>query len=95
MDGAEELGEEVGEVREAVGGEAGEVWESGERVGKRCGGGCGGDGEEGGEGGAVGVGDGIGQAGEVVVDAAVRLAHAQVCSHLRRGDAAAGSTRAL
>ena len=85
VDGAEERGEEVGEVRVAVGGEAREVREGGERVGER--GGCrrGGDGEEGGERGAVRRGDGVRHAGEVVGDAAVRLSHAQVRRHLRRG----------
>ena len=90
MDGAEEWGEEVGEVGEAVGGEVREIWESGERVGERGGSGGGGDGEEGGEVGAVGLGDGVVQAGEVVGDAAVSLAHAQVRRHLRRGGGGGG-----
>ncbi|BAT07886.1 Os09g0386450, partial [Oryza sativa Japonica Group] len=85
VDGAEERGEEVGEVRVAVGGEAREVREGGERVGERGGGLRGGDGEEGGERGAVRRGDGVRHAGEVVGDAAVRLSHAQVRRHLRRG----------
>lgn len=85
VDGAEERGEEVGEVGEAVGGEAGKIRKSGERVGERGGGGRRGDGEERREVGAVGLRDSVVQAGEVVGDAAVRLAHAQVRRHLRCG----------
>jgi hypothetical protein len=85
VDGAEEWWKKVGEVGEAVGGEVGEIWEGGERVGERGGSGGGGDGEEGGEVGAIGLGDGVVQAGEVVRDAAVSLAHAQIRRHLRGG----------
>lgn len=84
MDGAQQRDEEVGEVREAVSGEAREVREGGEGVGERGGTRRGGDGDEGGERGAVRRGDCVDHAGEVITDAAVRLAHAQVRRHLRR-----------
>jgi hypothetical protein len=83
VDGAEQRDEEVSEVREAVAGEAREVGEGGEGVGEKGGTGRG-DCEEGGERSAVRRGDSVDHAGEVVADAAVRLAHAQVRCHLRR-----------
>ena len=84
VDGAEQRYEEVGEVREAVAGEAWEVGEGGEGVGEKGGTRRGGDGDEGGESSAVRRGDSVDHVGEVVADAAVRLAHAQVRCHLRR-----------
>ena len=84
VDGAEQRDKEVGEVREAVAGEAWEVGEGGEGVGEKGGTRRGGDGDEGGERSAVRRGDSVDHAGEVLADAAERLAHAQVRCHLRR-----------
>ena len=84
VDGAEQRDEEVSEVREAVSGETREVGEGGKGVGEKGGTGRGGDGDKGGERSAVRRGDSVDHAGEVLADAAVRLAHAQVRCHLRR-----------